>query len=183
MPISPSEMLLTYKVIDLDAVSGSLTSEFARKQVLHNIVEHCSNEPLEIRGQAPLVFVYELFEELKEIATEIIYRPHQNEDAYILFSTLGEEDGIHPSQVKSHLVEWSEEEIQTILSEYKKDRTITEIFEGQEWLKTGLKEFLLHLYQVNPEKKSVEVRGNLPVLLFVHILSWFYPFHPEYIFS
>ncbi len=129
-------------------------------------LDNFANQPVEIRGQAPLVLVTKIFSELRKICPEVIY-PNT-----IIVSPLNPDEYLYPRIIKLP-VNWTEEELIELEKKQDQDQS-QEIKLNLEELWTGdLKKYLQKVYSFQPEKEQVELQGEIPVLPVLLTVNWF----------
>ena len=165
-----SQTLLEYTPIDISA----------NREGVEAILTTIGNEPVELRGQAPLTFLLPFFVKLKDIAQEITYRPLPDGPAFLIFSTIDEEQYVRPYDV-SLPQKWSNEEMENLENERLKDSAVECAYDlASHWQEarnrlpqSPLKSFLEVLYTIAPQKKAVTLKGICPVLPSLIALHWF----------
>jgi len=165
------QTLLTYTPVELSVHA-------ANKKATDGLLARIANEPVELRGQAPLIFALSLFNQLKNIAQEITYRPPRSDVAFVIFSIVEEEAFMRPFDVRFPC-EWSEEELEDFENERRQDTTSEIVYDlDYTWQDNGffedtLKSFLKNLYIVAPQKQIVILKGVCPALPALMVFQWF----------
>lgn len=162
--------LIEYNVIDINALY-STGSSAAQTQV--------ENVCIELRGEAPLHYVLQLFLAVARTALELSYRAHETATATVIYSILDSEKFFRP--YGTVLKEWSANELDAFSKAQAQDTATELIFDITEHWSTAaasnadaqLQSFLKQLYLHSPRKQRVTLTGSAPVLPSLFALNWF----------
>lgn len=98
MRVQTAETLVEYHILNLQEISVGATQENA-VNIVERVVAEVGNVPVELRGKAPLFFVFPLFVRLKDVASEIIARESETASAVVLFTLLDPKKWTRPMNV------------------------------------------------------------------------------------
>ncbi len=171
-----AETLLEYNRIDLPEISPSYAEDREKlEDLIRHMISGIQNEPVEIFGQAPPLFIAMLFLRLKDVATEIIYRRNEDEEATVLFTLLADEEIIRPHNVSQPMF-WSEQEFDAFDKAQEEDsEKDLELDIEKIWKDVGedVRAFLTNIYSHSSEKDVVTLTSSAPVVPFLFSVNWF----------
>lgn len=179
------ETLISYQVIDLSTiqVSALITREQARA-VAGDIVQSIHNVPIELRGEAPSIFMIELFTQLRAVALEIIYRPNTSQQAILVWTTLGDEF-LRSQDVLDPAKHWSNKDMHAFEQQWDNDpykQIQIDLYEiwnapdherGAEDSQEKFWQFLKRVYSINPAKERVVITGAASIITLLYTYNWF----------
>ncbi len=173
--------LIEYKIINLTSEPAFLVTDQAKRVAqIDQLLQGITNEPVELRGKSGLFFVFTLFLKLKNVASEITYRPAADEPATVIYSILDESQYIRPYDV-SPAPTWTEPDLKIFKKDQDQDKTKIVGVSLSDWWQTAqessqpdpLAAFLDILYRYSPHKREVKISQNCPLLPALMVLNWF----------
>jgi len=173
-PSHKAETLLEYAVLDL----GQL-----KNQTVDALAQGVDPVAVELRGDAQLALLLQLFIRLRAFVPEITWRPSSTKPAVVVFSRLPDDEYIRPHDVQDTAEWWSEEQLTKMEEAWEKEEhkaldidltALWQAVEGGKHTAPPLQAFLFHLYSMNPSKRSVAFSGEALPAACLFALNWFF---------
>lgn len=160
-----TQSIIEYNIIDLKRIPSP---------------KNLPTQPVELKGGIKLKDVLLFFSSIRGFISEVIYRPKENEDAVLIYSTLNDEQYIRPHDVRENPTVWSKKDLANFDKAQAKDSAVfaeVDFFElGKVSGGFNEKKFYNNLYKISPNKERVVLRGQCPILPALIAANWFLPF-------